>query len=95
MSTTVQDGLYYGFTAAEIKDELSAYKRAVKEHSGMRADAGGGRFQFVGMNGRQITFDYSEAQSYLEEWRQEIQNAEAQLAGTTQPFTTTRVARFA
>jgi len=92
--TEVQSGLYYGFTASELTDEKARYKSAVLKHSDMRHSAAGGTLQFAGINGKQLTFRMDDADAYFMTWRQELQNAFAQLAGACMPFTDRAAARF-
>ncbi len=91
---TVQSGTYYAFDAAGIADEKTAYVAAVRQHTQMRSSASGGTLQFVGINGKQLTYNMSDAQVYFATWRQELKNAEAQLAGDCMPHTDRAVARF-
>ena len=92
--TEVQSGKYYGFTKAELEDEKTQYKAAIKKHTQMRESAAGGTLSFTGLNGKQLTFNMGDAEAYFADWRQELQNGFAQLAGACMPFSDRSVARF-
>ena len=92
--TEVTEGLYYGFTKDELDDEKTNYKLAVQKHGQMRLSAAGGTLQFVGLNGKQLTYNMADAAAYLENWRQELANAFDQLSGACMRYSDRAVARF-
>lgn len=93
--TTVASGLYYGFSAAEIAVEKERYKEAVKAFAEFRQIGGGGEVTLISQNGRQTQYTQAAAQSMLAAWRQELVNAEAQLAGEPARHADRAVSRFA
>ena len=91
---TVQEGLYWGFSQAQIDVEKRRYVAAVQKNGKMRQSAGGGLPTFIAVNGRQVTYSFPEGISSFEQWRHELQNAEDQLAGNCQRYTDRAAARF-
>lgn len=92
--TTVTEGLYYGYSAAEIDAELAKYKAAVGQYTTQRQAAGGGDITFIASNGKQVSYNHAAALRHLTQWRHDIENAQAILAGVCQPRSDRAVARF-
>lgn len=92
--TEVPHGRFMGFDQAELDVSQANYKAAVKKHELMRIAAAGGTLQFTGINGKQITYNMSDAEEALESWRLALADAQAQLAGVCEPHTNVAVGRF-
>jgi len=92
--TEVTEGLYYGFSSAELSEEKARYKAAVREFSKQREAAGGGAVTFISVNGKQVTMDVAKARAHLDEWRIALQNAEAELAGADHSYSDRTAIRF-
>jgi hypothetical protein len=68
---SVQFGLYYGFSLAEMQAELARYKAAVQAVTG-----GAGHVVSASVNGSSFTYGPN-ADLSLAQWQAEIQNAMA------------------
>ena len=94
-SNIVSTGRYRYFNRAELEDERANYIAAVKAHSGMRVSAAGGVLNFVGINGKQLTYAFAgDGTGFLDAWSAELANAFAQLAGEAAPHSDRTVVRF-
>lgn len=81
-AATVPRGLYWGFTRAELTEELAKYKLAVKAASTLAGVSGGeGRIVRGKINGQEVEFGYPSGVRTLEEWRGELMNAFSLLDG--------------
>lgn len=83
MVTTVPRGMFMGFTATQLDAEFAKYVAAVQQRTAMAQAAGGGVIAAGRINGQDVQFAYPAGITSLEEWRQELVNARAQLAGET------------
>jgi hypothetical protein len=88
MGATVQTGLYWGFTQAEITAEIARYKNAVKTASAHMEASGGGRVTSGSIGAQNVTFSYPFGINSLEQWGIELQNAQAALDDLDQPYVT-------
>lgn len=95
MPSLVSTGRYRYFTRADLDDEKQNYVAAVKAHSSMRVSAAGGLLNFVGINGKQLTYSFQgDGTAFLDSWSGELANAFAQLKGEASPHSDRAVARF-
>lgn len=85
MADTVASGVYWGFTQTEIDLEIEKFKLARKTASDHMAASGGGRVVTGNIGGQQVSYNYPDGISSLEEWSIELQNAKAQLNDEDEP----------
>ena len=85
---TVQAGIYYGFTAAEMATELARYKAEVQKMVG-------GPRNVVGASVNGKSFSYGPGGSLtLAQWQAEIQDALSQVDDDVIALPSETVARF-
>lgn len=94
MADTVFSGLFWGFTQSELDEQKDQYKRAVKQQSDMTEAAGGGRVAGGTFGGQTVTFSFPSGINSLEQWRQEIVSAQAQLDDETPTSGNSAAVRF-
>lgn len=92
--TTVQSGRYTKFDATEIAAEWVKYKAAVQALGDARLAGAGGMITLISQNGKQVQMNPASAEAELANWRRELLNADAQLAGEYEPHTDRSAVRF-
>lgn len=85
---SVQFGLYYGFSLAEMQAELARYKAAVQAVTG-----GAGHVVSASVNGSSFTYGPNSDLS-LAQWQAEIQNAMADVDDNVISLPSETVAAF-
>ena len=85
---SVQFGLYYGFSLAEMQAELARYKAAVQAVSG-----GASHIVSASVNGSSFTYGPN-ADLSLAQWQAEIQNAMADVDDNAVALPSETVAAF-
>lgn len=94
MAETVSHGLFANFTQSDLDAERGKYVAAVQQRTAMMEATGGGMLGAGSINGKQVTFSYPQGITSLEEWRMELDHAQAQLDGETVAPTDRTAARF-
>lgn len=87
-SASVQFGLYYGFSLAEMQAELARYKAVVQAVTG-----GAGHVVSASVNGSSFTYGPN-ADLSLAQWQAEIQNAMADVDDNVTGLPSETVAAF-
>ena len=72
--SSVQAGIYYGFTLAEVQAELARYKAEAKKVVG-----GPRNVLAASMNGKSFSYGPSGSSMSLAQWQAEIQDALSQV----------------
>ena len=79
MGATVSYGLYIRFNQAELDLEWSKYKQAVQTRSDHAAASGGGLMAMGSYAGKSVSWTFPSGIGSIEQWRIELENAQADL----------------